>query len=179
MNRIDGRFLSLSPCVAEVMRVGLRLINLRFRIVSPGHIRPSISPFSATDTIMSTGKVEGKVHFIEETKTYGQKGFRKRLVVLEQDNGRFTNYLPMEFIQDSCDDANSLNVGDEVEVMYRLNGRKWQKDPSSEVKYFLSAEATGFAVKGAAPPADAGAAPFSDGDAPFGETFSSDDEAPF
>lgn len=126
---------------------------------------------------MSTGKVEGKVHFIEETKTYGQKGFRKRLVVLEQDNGRFTNYLPMEFIQDSCDDANSLNVGDEVEVMYRLNGRKWQKDPSSEVKYFLSAEATGFTVKGSAP--DPGAAPFDDSNAPFGETFSSDDEAPF
>ena len=161
------------------MRVGLRLINLRFRIVCSGHIRPSIFQFSATDTIMSTGKVEGKIHFIEETKTYGQKGFRKRLVVLEQDNGRFTNYLPMEFIQDSCDDANSLNVGDEIEVMYRLNGRKWQKDPSSEVKFFLSAEATGFAVKDAAPPADAGAAPFSDGDAPFGETFSSDDEAPF
>lgn len=128
---------------------------------------------------MSTGKVEGKVHFIEETKTYGQKGFRKRLVVLEQDNGRFTNYLPMEFIQDSCDDANSLNVGDEVEVMFRLNGRKWQKDPSSEVKYFLSAEATGFAVKGSAPPADAGSEPFNDSAAPFGETFSSDDEAPF
>lgn len=124
---------------------------------------------------MSTGKVEGKVHFIEETKTYGQKGFRKRLVVLEQDNGRFTNYLPMEFIQDSCDDANQLNVGDDVEVSFRLNGRKWQKDPSSEVKYFLSAEATGFTVKGAAPAADT-----TDGSpAPFGETFESDDEAPF
>lgn len=124
---------------------------------------------------MSTGKVEGKVHVVEETKTYGQKGFRKRLVVLEQDNGRFTNYLPMEFIQDSCDDADQLNVGDEVEVSFRLNGRKWQRDPQSEVKYFLSAEATGFTVKGAAPAPE----PQDDSMPPFGETFESDEDAPF
>ena len=77
---------------------------------------------------MSTGKVEGKVHVIEETKTYGQKGFRKRLVVLEQDTGRFTNYLPMEFIQDACDDADQLTIGVEVEISFRLSGRKWQRD---------------------------------------------------
>lgn len=124
---------------------------------------------------MSTGKVEGKVHVIEETKTYGQNGFRKRLVVLEQDTGRFTNYLPMEFIQDSCDDVDQMNVGDEVEVMYRLSGRKWQRDPNSETKYFLSAEATGFVVKGGASPSPAPA----DDAPPFGEVFESDEEAPF
>lgn len=95
---------------------------------------------------MSEGKVRGVVHFIDETKIYGQKGFRKRLVVIAQDNGRFTNYLPLEFTQEACDSADRLNEGDEVEVAYRLSGRKWQKDPSSEVKYFLSAEAIRFDV---------------------------------
>ena len=52
---------------------------------------------------MSDAKVRGIVHVIEETKTYGQKGFRKRLVVLEQENDRFANYIPLEFIQDGCD----------------------------------------------------------------------------
>lgn len=112
---------------------------------------------------MSDTKVRGKVHLIEDTRTYGQKGFRKRLVVLEQDNDRFTNYIPLEFIQAGCDTVDSLNVGDEVEIAYRLSGRKWQKDARSEVKYFLSAEATGFKVLGgggtssdsdSAPPAD-------------------------
>lgn len=93
---------------------------------------------------MSDAKVRGIVHFIDETKTYGQKGFRKRLVVLEQENDRFTNYVPLEFIRDSCDTVDDLSVGDEVEVSYRLSGRKWQKDSSSEVKYFLNAEATSF-----------------------------------
>ncbi len=95
---------------------------------------------------MSEAKIRGIVHFIDETKTYGQKGFRKRLVVLEQDNDRFTNYIPVEFIQDNCDSVDQLNVGDDVEISYRLNGRKWQKDSNSEVKYFLNAEAIRFNV---------------------------------
>lgn len=95
---------------------------------------------------MSDATVQGIVHLVEETKTYGQKGFRKRLVVLEQDTGRFTNYIPVEFIQDGCDQADGMNVGDEVEIVYRLSGRKWQRDPNSEVKYFLSAEASSFKV---------------------------------
>lgn len=95
---------------------------------------------------MQNPTVVGTVSVIEETKTYGQKGFRKRLLVLEQDGERFTNYVPVEFIQDACDTVDELRVGQEVEVTYRLSGRKWQKDQNSEVRYFLSAEALGFNV---------------------------------
>ena len=91
---------------------------------------------------MSDTTVRGIVHVVEETKTYGQKGFQKRLVVLEQDTGRFTNYIPVEFIRDNCSSADDLNVGDDVEISYQLSGRKWQRDPDSEVKYFLTAEAS-------------------------------------
>ncbi len=97
---------------------------------------------------MSETKVRGIVHLVEETKTYGQKGFQKRLVVLEQNDGRFSNYIPLEFLKDNCSAADDLNVGSEVEFSYKLSGRKWQKDPSSEVKYFLSAEALSFKVLG-------------------------------
>lgn len=93
---------------------------------------------------MSEAKVRGIVHVIEPTKTFGQKGFRKRTVVLEQPSGRFTNYIPIEFTNDGCDSVEELRVGDDVEVSYRLSGRKWQRDAQSEVKYFLSAEATQF-----------------------------------
>lgn len=96
---------------------------------------------------MSDASVSGVVHLIEETKTYGQNGFRKRLVVLEQKKGAtFTNYIPLEFIKDACDSVDELNVGDEVEIAYRLSGRRWQRDSASEVKYFLSAEAMSFRV---------------------------------
>ena len=89
---------------------------------------------------MADATVTGQVHLIEPTKTFGQKGFRKRMVVLEQTNGRFTNYLPLEFVSDACDSVDNLKVGDKVKVSYRLTGRKWQRDEMSEVKFFLSAD---------------------------------------
>ncbi len=97
---------------------------------------------------MSDATVSGVIHLIEETKTYGSKGFRKRLVVLEQDKGSFTNYVPIEFTRDGCDAVDELNVGDEIEVAYRLNGRRWQKDEKSEAKYFVNVEAMSFKLLG-------------------------------
>ena len=125
---------------------------------------------------MSNPTVQGVVHLIEQTKTYGQKGFRKRLVVLEQDTGRFTNYIPIDFIQDACDTVDQMQEGDEVKISYRLNGRKWQRDAQSEVKFFLNAEATGFEiVKGKSAsgeerppePESFGEEPYTDDDVPF------------
>jgi hypothetical protein len=128
---------------------------------------------------MSDGKVSGKVHFIDETKTFGQNGFRKRVVVLEQDTGRFTNYIPVEFIQESCDSVDSLKVGDEAEITFELTGRKWQKDAASEVKYFLNAQASSFRVTGdgaAKPDAGEDGAPMFD---PTNETEFDEDNVPF
>ncbi|XZE55140.1 DUF3127 domain-containing protein [Planctomycetaceae bacterium SH139] len=131
---------------------------------------------------MSEAKVRGVVHVIEETKTYGSKGFRKRLIVLEQEKGSFTNYVPLEFTRDDCDSVDSLNVGDEIEVSYRLSGRKWQRDATSEVKYFLNAEAISFSPVGGGGGGSTGGAtndyspPASVNDA-FAEV--DDDEPPF
>ena len=123
---------------------------------------------------MSDTKVKGVIEVIEETKTYGQKGFRKRLVVLAQESPRFTNYVPIEFVQDNCDAVDELKVGDELEVTYRLSGRKWQKDPSAEVKYFVNVEGMSFRVlTGAGKSGDAGASstgdPFDEANAAFDE----------
>ena len=93
---------------------------------------------------MADATITGQIHLIEPTKSFGQKGFRKRLVVLEQTTGRFTNYIPLEFISDACDSVDDLKVGDKIKATYRLTGRKWQQDAMSEVKFFLSAEAMGF-----------------------------------
>ena len=123
---------------------------------------------------MSEGVVQGKVHVIEDSKTYGQNGFRKRLVVLEQETGRFTNYIPLEFVQDACDSVDGMSTGDNVEIRYRLNGRKWQKDANSEVKYFLNAEALSFKVLGSTP---AEAAPNNDDEQPVYEDAA--DDIPF
>jgi hypothetical protein len=127
---------------------------------------------------MSDAKVRGIVHLIEDTKSYGQKGFRKRTVVLEQNLGRFTNYVPVEFTNDGCDSADSLNVGDEIEIAYRLNGRRWQKDPSSEVKFFLNAEALGFKVIAAKAPGQYDTVPGDPNDE-LSQPFGNENDAPF
>jgi hypothetical protein len=95
--------------------------------------------------------------------------------VLEQNLGRFTNYIPLDFIGDACDSADALSVGDDITVNYRLSGRKWQRDPQSEVKYFLSAEALSYRRSADAPSGPGGsindefsqASSDDAGDAPF------------
>ena len=124
---------------------------------------------------MSDMKVKGIIEVIEETKTYGQKGFRKRLVVLAQESPRFTNYVPIEFIQDNCDAVDELKVGDELEVNFRLSGRKWQKDPSAPVKYFVNLEGMSFRVLTGAEKSGSGNAAASTGD-PFDEANAAFDE---
>ena len=129
---------------------------------------------------MSDAKVRGIVHFVDETKTYGQNGFRKRLVVLEQENGSFTNYIPVDFIRDDCDSVDGMKVGDDVEITYRLNGRKWQRDPKSEVKYFLNAEATGFKNhSGSAPAGGESSANAADANDAFAEAAYDEEDIPF
>lgn len=125
---------------------------------------------------MSDPTVRGVVHVVEETKTFGKSGFRKRVVVLEQDKGKFTNYIPLEFVHEGCDSVDDLNVGDDVEVTYRLSGRKWQRDEKSEVKFFLNAEALDFKVVKSA----GGAKSAISGDEYFDEMpADDDDEVPF
>lgn len=102
---------------------------------------------------MPDGKVTGTVYFIDDTKTYGSKGtFKKRLVVITQEDTRSTNYIPLEFIQDDCKRADSMKVGEEIEVEFILKGREWQKDRQSEVRYFLNAEIVDWKVLRDAPP---------------------------
>ena len=129
---------------------------------------------------MSDPTVRGTVHLIEETKTFGQKGFRKRLVVLEQPGERFTNYIPVEFTQDRCDSVSDLSVGDEIQVTYRLNGRRWQKDASSEVKFFVNVEAQNFEkVAGGSGGGGAPEASVKDANAALAEASFDDDDVPF
>ena len=86
-----------------------------------------------------SSEVTGTIYLLEEAKEYGSNGFRKRLMVLMQNLGRYENYIPLEFIADQCEDADDLNEGMEVTVEYRLKGRKWTP-PEGDDKYFLSAE---------------------------------------
>ena len=86
-----------------------------------------------------SSKVTGTICHVGETKEFGTNGFRKREVILVQNQGKYDNYIPVVFIQDKCDEADELTSGTEVTVEYRLSGRKWTS-PEGEDRYFINLE---------------------------------------
>jgi hypothetical protein len=81
-------------------------------------------------------EVTGKIKKIDETKTFGSNGFRKREMVLTTDE-QYPQFLLIEFVQDKCDLLNNFRVGEDVRVSINLRGREWQS-PQGEIKYFNS-----------------------------------------
>jgi len=89
-------------------------------------------------------EVSGKIKLIDETKTYGTKGFRKREVVIVT-NEQYPQSIMVEFIQDKCDLLNNYSVGQDVKISINLRGREWT-NPQGEVKYFNSIQ--GWKIEG-------------------------------
>lgn len=75
---------------------------------------------------MEAIKVKGTIVFIGETQAIGVKEFKKREIVLEiEGNPNYPDEVLFEATKDKCDELNSLNIGDEVELDVNLKGRKW------------------------------------------------------
>ncbi len=81
-------------------------------------------------------EVQGKIKQIEETKTYGNNGFRKREVVVTTEE-QYPQHILVEFVQDKCDLLNSYAAGQMVKISINLRGREWV-NPQGETKYFNS-----------------------------------------
>ena len=83
-------------------------------------------------------EVQGKIKMIDETKTYGNNGFRKREVVVTTEE-QYPQHILVEFVQDKCDLLNTYNVGQSVKISINLRGREWV-NPQGETKYFNSVQ---------------------------------------
>lgn len=81
-------------------------------------------------------EVQGTIKLIDETKTYGSNGFRKRELVLTTDE-QYPQHLMIEFVQDKTDLLNNFQAGQQVNVSINLRGREWV-NPQGETKYFNS-----------------------------------------
>jgi len=73
-------------------------------------------------------EVQGKIKMIDETKTYGSNGFRKRELVVTTEE---------QYPQDKTELLNNFQVGQNVKVSINLRGREWV-NPQGETKYFNS-----------------------------------------
>ena len=81
-------------------------------------------------------EVSGKIKWLDETKTYGNNGFRKREVVITTEE-QYPQHIMVEFIQDKCDLLNAFQIGQNVKIGINLRGREWV-NPQGETKYFNS-----------------------------------------
>jgi len=81
-------------------------------------------------------EVQGKIKMIDETKTYGTNGFRKRELVVTTEE-QYPQHIMIEFVQDKTDLLNNYQVGQNVKVSINLRGREWV-NPQGETKYFNS-----------------------------------------
>ena len=73
---------------------------------------------------MNEVNISGKVKFVDEVREFGSNGFRKHQVVVETGDGRWDNPIPVEFTKENIELSKNLQVGDEVEIQSRINGRE-------------------------------------------------------
>ena len=86
---------------------------------------------------MNEVTISGKVKFVDEVREFGNNGFRKHQIVIETGDGRWDNPIPVEFTKDNIELSKNLQVGDQVKIESRINGREWQgKDGTT--KWFTS-----------------------------------------
>src|SRR5690606_1180311 len=81
-------------------------------------------------------EIQGKIKLIDETKTYGNNGFRKREVVITTEE-QYPQTIMIEFRQDKTDVLNKFQVVQDVKISINIRGREWV-NPQGEVKYFNS-----------------------------------------
>ena len=83
---------------------------------------------------MSNLSVEGKIKRIHDEQVISDR-FKKREFVIETEE-QYPQFLMFQLVQDKTNLIDAVTVGDKVEIFFNLNGREWQKDPSSEIKVF-------------------------------------------
>lgn len=92
-------------------------------------------------------ELQGKIKLIDDTKTFGANGFRKRELVITTEE-QYPQTIMIEFVQDKTDLLNAYRVGQDVKVSINVRGREWV-NPQGETKYFNSIQ--GWRIENLAP----------------------------
>lgn len=81
-------------------------------------------------------EIQGKITILKDTQVFGNKGFRKREIVINTQE-QYPQPILVEFVQDKCDILDAYQVGQDVKISINLRGREWTS-PQGEVRYFNS-----------------------------------------
>ena len=81
--------------------------------------------------------IKGKLIEIFDTVQITETFKKREFIIQDNKNPEYPEYIKVELIQDKVDLLNSLSVGDEINVLINIKGRKWE-DKEGNIKYFNS-----------------------------------------
>ncbi len=94
-----------------------------------------------------TGKLIEKYDTAQVTER-----FRKREFVIEKREnsnfGEIVDTIKFQLTQDRCEHLDSVEIGEEIKIMFNIRGRKWEKE--GKINYFNNLEA--WKIEKSAPP---------------------------
>jgi len=79
---------------------------------------------------------QGRIHFIGQTEVKSEKFCKRTVVILDDTNPQYPEYVPFEFTQKACEMLDGYQAGQTVIIDYDLRGREWQDPSSGETKFF-------------------------------------------
>ncbi len=99
-------------------------------------------------------ELNGKIKSINETQVVGMKGFQKREFVVETDDPKYPQPIPLEFVKDKVGLLDNFSVGQTVKVEFNLRGNEYNGRTFVSLQAW-KIEAVGGAPKSTAKPAAA------------------------
>ena len=79
------------------------------------------------------GKLVENLDTVPITETFKKREF----IIQDNKNPEYPEFVKVELIQDKVSLLDNLNVGDEINVLINIKGRKWE-DKEGNIKYFNS-----------------------------------------
>lgn len=79
-------------------------------------------------------EVTGKIKVLNDTQTLGDKGFKKREVVITTEE-QYPQHIILEFTQERCELLDTFEIGQDVKININIRGREWI-NPKGEAIYF-------------------------------------------
>jgi len=81
--------------------------------------------------------IKGKLVEIFDTVQITETFKKREFIIQDNKNPEYPEFVKVELIQDKISLLDNLKVGDEINVLINIKGRKWE-DKEGNIKYFNS-----------------------------------------
>ena len=81
--------------------------------------------------------IKGKLVEIFDTVQITETFKKREFIIQDNRNPEYPEFVKVELIQDKVSLLDDLKVGDEINVLINIKGRKWE-DKEGNIKYFNS-----------------------------------------